>query len=98
MYLFPTVLEVSFAEDFLSVREGAGLLELMLVKEGEAVGPVSVRLTTQDGTATRQYILCVCVCVCVCAFITTVGAMYIPGAFDHCTIVYEVVFRFSGGW
>ena len=94
------MLEVSFAENFLLVREGAGLLELMLVKEGEAVGPVSVRLTTQDGTATRQYILCVCVCVCVCvcAFITTVGAMYVPGAFDHCTILYEVVFRFSGEW
>ena len=48
------VLNVSFAEVRLSRKEGSGFVEVVLLKDEGAVGPVSVLLSTQDGTATGE--------------------------------------------
>ena len=46
-----TVLNVSFVETSMTVREGVGVVEFTLQKGGRAVGPVSVQLYTTDDTA-----------------------------------------------
>ena len=45
---------MSFAEVRLSSKEGSGFVEVVLLKDEGAVGPVSVLLSTQDGTATGE--------------------------------------------
>jgi hypothetical protein len=49
------VLEVSIGELFPVAREGQGVLEVTVVKSEGAVGPVRVRLFTQDDTATSGF-------------------------------------------
>ncbi len=46
------VMNVSFAETSYTVVEGIGVVELLLVKTPGGIGPVSVELTTLDGSAT----------------------------------------------
>ena len=45
------VVEVRFADQFPFVVEGQGVLPVTLVKSDDAIGPVRVRLFTQDDTA-----------------------------------------------
>ena len=51
---FFVVMQVSFDQTFRRVREGQGVLEVNLVKSEGAVGPVRVRLFTEDFTARGQ--------------------------------------------
>lgn len=44
-------MNVSFADVALELREGIGLVTLSLEKTPGALGPVSVQITSQDGTA-----------------------------------------------
>ena len=57
-YCLLTVLNVSFAETSISVREGVGEVRFILTKSAGAVGPVSVRLFTNDDTALGLFITC----------------------------------------
>jgi hypothetical protein len=45
-------MNVSFADVSVEVAEGVGFVKLLLLKTEGALGPVSVQITTQDGTAT----------------------------------------------
>ena len=56
-YNFFSVMNVSFASRKFVTTEGDGYVEVVLLKTAGAVGPVSVQLSTLDGTATGQ---CLC--------------------------------------
>lgn len=45
------VMNVSFASVSIDVVEGAGVISLELLKTAGALGPVSVQISAQDGTA-----------------------------------------------
>ena len=46
------VMNVSFADVSIEVAEGVGFVKFLLLKTPGALGPVSVQIATQDGTAT----------------------------------------------
>ena len=48
-------MNISFSQTFISVMEGVGVVEFVLLKSPGGVGPVSVNLFTIDGTATGLY-------------------------------------------
>lgn len=50
----PTELTVEFDPESYLVNEG-GQVTLVIVKQGEAAAPISVTLSTQDGTATGDH-------------------------------------------
>ena len=52
MFLFFSVMNVSFASQKFITTEGDGYVELVLLKTNGAIGSVSVELSTLDGTAT----------------------------------------------
>ena len=54
--LFVLVMNISFTRTVINVREGVGLVELVLRKTPGAVGPVSVLLRTHEGTARGAWI------------------------------------------
>ena len=49
------VMNVSFADVSIEVAEGVGFVKFLLLKTPGALGPVSVRIATQDGTATGNW-------------------------------------------
>ena len=54
--LFVLVMNISFTRTVINVREGVGVVELVLRKTPGAVGPVSVLLRTHEGTARGAWI------------------------------------------
>ncbi len=48
-----TVMNVSFASTSIDVVEGVGIFDFTLKKTEGALGPVSIRITSMDGTATE---------------------------------------------
>ena len=44
-------MNISFVATNIDVIEGAGVIELVLKKTEGAIGPVSVRIYTEEGTA-----------------------------------------------
>lgn len=49
----PTVRIVN--STFINVTEDVGSVTICVIKDGETISPVSVRLRTQPATATSQY-------------------------------------------
>ena len=49
-------MNISFTRTVINVREGVGVVELVLRKTPGAVGPVSVLLRTHEGTARGTWI------------------------------------------
>ena len=54
VYLSLTVMNVSFVDTDLVVREGEGFVSFSLSKTEGAIGPVSVQVTTEPGSATSK--------------------------------------------
>ncbi len=51
LFLFISVMNVSFVSTFQTTQEGQGIVMVELIKTLGARGPVSVQIATTDGTA-----------------------------------------------